>query len=148
VPAPPLVIQSGPSLSGAIGLLTSAGLPVSDVTTAHLANFFYCGASGSPDGLVGLEFCGSNALLRSLAVVPGLRSSGLGTALVVHAESRARAQGIQSLFVLTTTAESFFLSRGYAPVERHSAPAEIRSTREFAEICPASSAFMVKRLVP
>jgi amino-acid N-acetyltransferase len=142
------MIQSGPSLCVATALLTSAGLPASDLTGAHLAHFFYSGSAGAPNGLIGLEFRGPHALLRSLIVVPDSRSGGLGSALVEHAESYAREQGVQSLFLLTTTAESFFSRRGYALTERESAPPEIRSTREFADICPASSAFMVKRLVP
>ncbi len=58
---------------------------------------------------------------------------------------RARS-GVRSLFLLTTTAEEFFGQRGYARVARESAPETIRSTREFADICPASSVLMVKHL--
>jgi amino-acid N-acetyltransferase len=35
---------------------------------------------------------------------------------------------------------------GYRRVDRAEAPPSIQSTREFAGLCPASSAFMVKRL--
>jgi amino-acid N-acetyltransferase len=142
------LIQSRPSLPAAVALLSSAGLPTSDLTEAHLEHFFYCGSAVALNGLVGLEFCGPYALLRSLVVIPAFRSCGLGRALVDHAESHARAEGAQSLFLLTTTAESFFHRQGYASAERANAPAEIRGTREFADICPTSSAFMVKRLVP
>ena len=142
------LIQLHPSLPAAVALLRSEGLPASDLTEAHLAHFFYSGSATAPSGLVGLEFCGPYALLRSLIVIPAFRSCGLGRALVDHAESHARAEGAQALFLLTTTAESFFQRHGYASAERASAPAEIRGTREFTDICPASSAFMVKRLVP
>jgi N-acetylglutamate synthase-like GNAT family acetyltransferase len=74
------------------------------------------------------------------------RSTGLGRALVDRAEQYARSMGAQSIYLLTTTAEGFFARRGYVPVARESAPMEIRSTREFADICPASSSFMVKPL--
>jgi N-acetylglutamate synthase-like GNAT family acetyltransferase len=50
------------------------------------------------------------------------------------------------MYLLTTTAAGFFERRGYVAAARESAPAEIRATREFADICPASSAFMVKHL--
>ena len=142
------LIQSGPSLPAVVTLLTSAGLPISDLTHELLAHFFYSGSAAAPSGLVGLEFCGPHALLRSLVVIPNCRSSGLGSALVDHAEAHARAAGAQSLFLLTTTAEAFFRRRGYVSAQRPSAPPEIRGTREFADICPASSAFLVKRLVP
>jgi amino-acid N-acetyltransferase len=142
------IIQSSPPLPAAVALLTSAGLPTSDLTQELLAHFFYSGSATAPSGLIGLEFCGPHALLRSLVVIPDSRSNGLGSALLDHAEAHARAAGARSLFLLTTTAESFFRRRGFVSAQRDSAPVEIRSTREFADICPASSAFLVKRLVP
>ena len=138
------VIQSPPSLAGAVALLERAGLPVSDLTDAHLNHFFYCGSAAEPDGLIGLELYGQQALLRSLVVAPALRSKGMGGVLLGHAESHAREAGVQSIFLLTTTAETFFRQRGYVTMDRANAPASIRATREFADICPASSAFMVK----
>ena len=96
--------------------------------------------------MVGLELFGEVALLRSLAVASSRRGSGLGSRLVAHAERHARDQGVQSLFLLTTTAEKFFLRRGYTRIPRDEAPAAIKGTREFSGICPASSAFMVKNL--
>jgi GNAT superfamily N-acetyltransferase len=38
---------------------------------------------------ISLEIYGTEALLRSLAVDPGFRSTGLGSALVEHAEAHA-----------------------------------------------------------
>jgi amino-acid N-acetyltransferase len=138
------VIQSPPSLPGAVALLRSAGLPVSDLTESHLKHFFYCGSAAEPEGLIGLELYGQQALLRSLVVAPALRSKGVGGVLLGHAESHAREAGVQSIFLLTTTAETFFRQQGYVTMDRANAPASIRATREFAYICPASSAFMVK----
>lgn len=139
-------IQRGPSLDAALALLASADLPVADLTAALMEDFFFVGSSTAPDGLVGVQFCGPDALLRSLVVAPPRRSTGLGCALVAHAEAHARARGVRALYLLTTTAEAFFRSRGYVDADRARAPAEIRSSREFADICPASSAFLVKPL--
>jgi N-acetylglutamate synthase-like GNAT family acetyltransferase len=129
-----------------VTLLEAADLPFADLTDEHMEHFFYCGAATAPCGLVGLEFHGSNALLRSLVVAPSHRSTGVGAALVAHAEAHARSRGTRSIFLLTTTAEVFFRRLGYLTVAREAAPAEIRATREFAEICPASSAFLCKQL--
>jgi amino-acid N-acetyltransferase len=142
----PPVIHPGPSLTGTVALLERAGLPTSDLTEAHLAHFFYSGRPTAPDGLIGLELYGSHALLRSLVVAPERRSSGLGSALVDYTEAYAFRAGVQFIFLLTTTAESFFRGRGYALADRLSAPAQIRGTREFADICPESSVFMVKHI--
>jgi N-acetylglutamate synthase-like GNAT family acetyltransferase len=140
------MIQSSPERAGAIRLLEASELPVSDLTDAHMADFFYAGSSGAPVGLVGLEFRGEDALLRSLAVALESRGSGLGSALVEKAESHARARGARAIFLLTTTAERFFKRRGYQPADRATAPEAIRTSREFADLCPASSAFLVKYL--
>jgi amino-acid N-acetyltransferase len=50
------------------------------------------------------------------------------------------------MYLLTTTAETFFERRGYRRVDRTEAPQAIQTTVEFASLCPASSAFMIKRL--
>ena len=140
------VIRPRPSLAAAKALLEAAGLPFGDLTDAHCEHFFYWGPPDAPTGLVGLELFGHVALLRSLVVSPDTRSSGMGTALVRYAESYALSQGARTLFLLTTTAEGFFARLGYLHATRDAAPAAIRSTREFAGLCPASSAFMSKQL--
>lgn len=141
-----LTIRTRPSRAAAAALLDAAALPSSDLTEEHMDHFFFCGNAAAPVALVGIELCGASALLRSLVVDPSLRSTGLGRALVAHAEAQARAQGARSMYLLTTTAAAFFQRCGYVAASRDSAPTEIRSTREFADICPASSAFMVKQL--
>jgi amino-acid N-acetyltransferase len=139
-------IQRAPSLDAAVALLASANLPVADLTAALMEDFFFVGSPAAPDGLVGVQFCGPDALLRSLVVAPSRRSTGLGCALVAHAEAHARARGARAVYLLTTTAEAFFRRRGYSDADRDRAPSAIRSTREFSDICPSSSAFLVKPL--
>jgi amino-acid N-acetyltransferase len=139
-------IHPRPSLLAAAALLRSADLPVADLADAHMADFFYCGSTQAPIGLVGLELHGTSALLRSLVVAPQNRSAGFGAALVERAEAYARERGVHTIYLLTTTAETFFRQRGYEAADRQNAPAEIKATREFADLCPASSAFLYKRL--
>jgi amino-acid N-acetyltransferase len=139
-------IHLRPDREGAVRLLESAGLPSTDLTDAMLEHFFFVGSMGAPIALVGLELLGNVALLRSLAVTPASRSQGLGLALLAHAERYAKARGVSQLYLLTTTAAGFFERHGFAPVAREEVPAAIRSTREFSEICPASSSNMVKHL--
>jgi len=139
-------IRPHPTLDTAVKLLAAAQLPIEDLTAAHCEHFFYAEFSGVATGLVGLELFGNVALLRSLVVAPERRGTGEGAALLKQAEDHARSIGAQSLYLLTTTAEPFFAKHGYRRVPRDSAPAAIRSTREFAGICPASSAFMTRGL--
>ena len=70
-------------------LLASASLPASDLTPAHLADFFGCGPEHSPAGIVGIEVHGQVALLRSLAVTDKSRGRGCGRALVAAALMQA-----------------------------------------------------------
>jgi amino-acid N-acetyltransferase len=139
-------INAGPAPEAARDLLAAANLPTSDLSDEQLTTFLYCGAAAAPTALVGLEIYGTEALLRSLVVDPSLRSTGLGSALVERAETHAANHGVGTLYLLTATAETFFARRGYHRIDRAVAPAPIRSTREFAGLCPASSAFMFKRL--
>jgi amino-acid N-acetyltransferase len=142
----PLMIRGRPPRSTAVALLQEQELPVWDITDEHLEHFFFVGADGSPTGLVGLEIYGADALLRSLVVAANARNKGLGSALVEHAEQYAGSKSVRSIYLLTTTAEAFFKRLGYARIDRSQAPFSIERTREFASLCPASSAFMVKSL--
>ena len=96
-------------------------------------------------GLVGLEVHGKVALLRSLAVSPRHQRTGMGGQLLRHAERVAAEHGVDSLYLLTTTAERYFHSHGYAPADRQDTPAAIAGTRQFTGLCPATAAFLVKR---
>ena len=141
-----LAIGKAPRRLDVIRLLESAELPTTDLTEEHMKDFFYAGPATAPVGIVGLQFYGADALVRSLVVIKAHRTQGLGRRLVEHAERHAREGGASTVYLLTTTAESFFRSRGYTVTPRDSAPPAIRSTPEFAGLCPASSAFMSKRL--
>lgn len=141
-----LPITSRPSRTVAVTLLEGAGLPTQDITDELLEHFFVAGDPSSPLGIVGLELSPPHSLLRSLAVVADARTRGIGSRLLEHAEEQARAHGVRSIYLLTTTAEPFFSARGYQRADRGSAPLSIRSSAEFASLCPASAAFMVKHI--
>jgi len=140
------LISVRPTLSAAVALLESARLPTADLTAEHCEHFFFSGAPENPTGMVGLELYGDVALLRSLVVVSASRGTGEGSALLGHAQQHAMANGVRALYLLTTTAERFFSTRGYRRAPRDSAPAAIRATREFSSICPASSVLMMRDL--
>jgi amino-acid N-acetyltransferase len=143
---PSHTIGAGPAPQAARGLLAAAELPSSDLTDEQLTEFFFCGSAAAPSAMVGLEIYGTAALLRSLVVSPNLRSTGLGSALVRRAEQQALTRGVRALYLLTTTAEPFFARLGYKRIDRREAPPSIQSTGEFADLCPTSSAFMIKQL--
>jgi amino-acid N-acetyltransferase len=139
-------IFTNPEETAVKNLLSASGLPVADISAQHLHHFFGFASGGELLGIVGLELYEEVALLRSLAVAKAHRGAGLGSRLVAHAERYARDHGVKFLYLLTNTAESFFLRRGYVKIPREEAPSAIMDTKEFAGICPLSSTFMVKRL--
>lgn len=123
-------------------LLVANGLPVADLSPA--IHFLGVRDDRGLEGIVGLERHGTDGLLRSLAVRPDRRGSGLGSALVLEVERLARSEGLASLYLLTTTAEPFFGHRGYTRIARDAAAPAIRESSEFASVCPTSAAVMRK----
>jgi amino-acid N-acetyltransferase len=139
-------IHPRPSASKVKELLAACNLPASDLQAADFEHFFGCGPESEPKGVVGVELYGKVGLLRSLAVEEAARGQGCGGRLVTEAEKYAAANGVEALYLLTTTAEQFFAALGYAKVERASLPQAIQRTSEFSTLCPSSAAAMVKRL--
>jgi amino-acid N-acetyltransferase len=127
-------------------LLAACELPYQDITAAHLKHYLGKHDGGALVGVVGLELCGDDALLRSLAVAEPCRGRGLGSDLLSSAEQRAHAQGVQTLYLLTTTASRFFAAHGFREIDRATAPAAVQETTEFQTLCPDSAVCMVKRL--
>lgn len=127
-----------------MSLLTECGLPVADILQSEPPHFFGVRSESGLVAVVGLELFGAVALLRSLAVAPAHRGRGLARQLVAYAESVAVFRGIDSLFLLTTTASDFFCKLGFMPASRSAAPPAIQATSQFSSLCPASSTFLSK----
>ncbi len=127
-------------------LLVSEELPVSDLRSPNQLRLFGVRVGDRIIGIVGIESHGNVGLLRSLVVGEASRKSGCGQKLVAKAEAWASEKGVKSLYLLTTTAASFFSRLGYEVVPRSEAPASIANSAQFAELCPASATFMCKTL--
>jgi amino-acid N-acetyltransferase len=126
--------------------LETNDLPHQDIEPADLQHFLTARDASVMIGLVGLQINGNCALLRSLAVHLDYRNQGLATGLVDKIEDYARSLNINTLYLLTLTAEDFFSKCGFQKTARATAPAGIQKTAEFRELCPATAAFMTKRL--
>ena len=98
------------SLDEILPVLTGCDLPVSDISASSPPQFFGFRVAGFVIAVIGLEQFQSVGLLRSLAVAPAYRGRGLAQELVGHVESFAGSDGVESLFLLTATAEAFFLT--------------------------------------
>jgi amino-acid N-acetyltransferase len=129
-----------------VALLEGAGLPTADFTGGPGIQLWVLEDNGSVLGAIALERYGTNALLRSLAVVPEHRSRGFGHRLVSQLEHDAFAQGVERLVLLTETAEPFFRRLGYDAFDRRHVSDEVKQSAEFQSLCPASALCMSKAL--
>ena len=118
------------------------------MSAASPPQFFGIRVAGVLVAVVGLELSQSIGLLRSLAVSPTFRGRGLAQELLAFAETYAASHGARSLFLLTTTAEAFFLKFGYLAASRQDAPQVIQATPQFSGLCPSSAVFLSKQLAP
>ena len=122
-------------------LLRANGLPADDFLP-HLEHFLIAQDSGQIIGAVGLEMYAPIGLLRSLIVERNYRNSGVGSKLLDLIEDYARRRLVRELYLLTTTAEAFFVARGFLPLGRAEAPPSIQATEEFRSLCPSSARLM------
>jgi amino-acid N-acetyltransferase len=122
-------------------LLTSADLPLAGVEM-HLSGFLLAFRSDSLAGCGALERYGETALLRSVAVAPALRNTGLGTEMVARLLENARETGTRSVLLLTTTASNYFERFGFQTISRAEVPLPVLASAEFQGACPASATLM------
>ena len=111
-----------------------------------MTNFLVAESGAEIVGSIGMEYVGGCALLRSAAVSAKHRGHGVARRLTEEIIARARSRGVESVYLLTTTAEAYFPKFGFEVVPRHVAPPEIRATGEFTGTCPASATLMTLSL--
>jgi len=93
-------------------------------------------------GYFGYEVFNTQALFRSMVVVPGARNKGYGSLIWNQAKEQLLIEGISDVYLLTNTAAPFFSKLGFEEIIRASAPEPILGTTEFKEFCPADSVCM------
>lgn len=134
-------------ISWILSLLNDVDLP-GDGVKNHISNFLTLKGDDDPDvapwGCAGLEIYGDSALLRSMAIAPEFQGKGLGTVLTEAIIDDAREKGINTLFLLTDTAEDFFRRFGFRIVERELVPEDVRTSIEFTKLCLEAPAMMLR----
>ena len=139
-----LVVAEAALRTATLALLQENDLPTSDLDETKTLFAFL--SNGDVIGTGGLESFGDCALLRSISVRKDLQKKGMGKFIVGELEKVARQSGINCLYLLTTTAESFFTKRGYEIIDREAVPNEIKNTSQFSSICPSTAKMMRKIL--
>lgn len=132
---------SAEDLEAIKALLTTSGLPIAGVDE-HWKTFIVARDGETLVGCGGAEAYQFAALIRSVAVKPEYRSSGLGRRLVRQLLDRLSSRGLREFYLLTTTAEEYFRKRGFKPIDRDEVHPQLLSSREFQDACPASAVCM------
>ena len=125
----------GPSI---LQLLSDAGLPI-DGLVEHLNAACVARDGAAIVGCSALETYADGALLRSVVVAPAARGRGVRQRLTEAAVSLAQSVGMPAVYLLTTSAESYFPKFGFAPVTREQVPASVKQSIEFRSACPESA---------
>jgi len=125
--------------------LEDNGLPTTGVDKC-VENFVVaCDRNGSWVGIAGLEVYGKSGLLRSVAVDRRFRGMGQGRALVNAVLMNAKSKGVETMYLLTDSAEAYFVGLGFEVVERRDIDEAVKASVEFGETC-ASAVAMRKTL--
>jgi N-acetylglutamate synthase-like GNAT family acetyltransferase len=138
--------QAGASDWPAVEALLQANQLPTEGAQAHLATYLLATSNGEVVGCAGAEVYGPVALLRSVAVAPGLHKQGIGRLLVERLLQEARSRDIAALYLLTVTAPEYFAQYGFKRLKREDAPAALQASAEFQGACPACAALMVLTL--
>jgi amino-acid N-acetyltransferase len=137
-------IDDGPAI---LELLSESGLPV-DGLLDHLSTAFVARADSRVVGCAALEVYPDGALLRSVAVAAAVKSQGIGSQLTSVALDLARTLDMPAVYLLTTTAESFFPKFAFERVARSDVPLSLQTSVEFRSACPATAVAMRRVLNP
>ncbi|HYP99551.1 MAG TPA: arsenic resistance N-acetyltransferase ArsN2 [Polyangiaceae bacterium] len=125
-------------LQNVLALLRSCQLLESGVAEA-ISDFLVARSADGLLGCVGLEIYGDLGLLRSVAVDLRARKCGLGRKLVEAMITVARHRRLRELYLLTTTAPTFFERLGFMPTTRASVPTAVAASWEFQSGCPQTA---------
>jgi amino-acid N-acetyltransferase len=138
-------IQIRPATSNDVdsvqALLRDCDLPI-DGWREHVDSTLVAVDGARVIGSAALERYGDAALLRSVAIDRDRQRRGLGGELTTAAIRLAATSGTRELFLLTTTAETFFSRIGFVAVERAEVPDAVKQSVEFRSACPESARVM------
>jgi amino-acid N-acetyltransferase len=134
---------SAEDLGGVLSLLESLQLPTAGVAD-HYGNFFVAKEKdGRLAGAIGLERYGTFGLLRSAAVAPRLKKSGIGSKLTRLLIDFAKAQGLTDLVLFTPTARDFFARFGFVAANPENYCALLKASSQWGDCsCRNSAEFM------
>jgi amino-acid N-acetyltransferase len=143
-----LVAAASEHLPAVRALLLRAALPPEGLEAQFPGGFVIAQRQNEIAGAAGLERHGDVGLLRSVVVAEQCRGLGVGRRLVEDRLKAAVTAGLARVFLLTTTARTYFETLGFVLTARAEVPAALSASTEFASACPASASCLVYDLDP
>ncbi|MEY4580397.1 MAG: hypothetical protein RL701_5100 [Pseudomonadota bacterium] len=114
---PVLRVARASDLATVVALVQACGLPPAGISDAFPDSYAVVCVGSEIVAAAGLEVHGDFGLLRSVAVQPLHRRSGLGRTLVTDRLQFGKLLPLQAVYLLTTNAPDYFRRLGSA---RHS----------------------------
>ena len=140
-----IIEASGQNLESVYSFLKSVDLPLEGVAD-NFHNFFIAWERNQIQGCAGVEIYEDVGLIRSVAVHPSFQGRGLGRKLVETILKFSFEKGLNKIYLLTETAEEFFLKLRFVVIHRDEADDRVKQSIEFTSVCPDSATCMVKFL--
>lgn len=138
--------QAGAADWPAVEALLLANKLPTEGAQGHLSTYLLATQGGEVVGCAGAEVyghvAGTIALVRSVAIAPGLHKQGIGRLLVERLLQEARSRDIAALYLLTVTAPEYFAQYGFKRMKIEDVPAALKASAEFQGACPACAALM------
>jgi len=128
-----------------IQLLTENNLPSGDIEPGK-QTFYIARNQNQILGCVGIEIYEQHGLLRSIAISENFKNTGIGKNLYHHIIKFCLKINLQNLYLLTTTADSYFDKFGWSKINRDVMPLAIQKSKEFSSLCPSTAICMTLSL--
>jgi 4-nitrophenyl phosphatase len=141
LPHPQLRGATGPDLPAIAQLLHDGGQPAG-AARERVARTVVAQGDRTVLGTAAWDPAGDAAMLRSVAVSPDTRGTGIGLLVTAAALRGISREGFREVYAVTTEAEGFFAGCGFRAVSREELPPGVAEHRQITRECPASATVM------
>ena len=125
-------------------ILIENGLPIAGVDIGK--GNYYIASGQNLLGVIGLEQYGTAVMLRSLAVTPQARKTGIAAQLIDYALQQLKGTNVTDVYLMTNTAEQYMAKYGFVRIARDKVPNHVLTTSALGDACSLSSTCMHLKL--
>ena len=140
-PHPQTRPATGPDLPQIASLLHAGGL-IAGAARERVGRTVVADLDRIPIATASWEPVEGATLLRSVAIAPEHRRTGVGTLVVAAALRRIHESGARDVFLVTENAEGFFASCGFRTIPHEELPDSLADHPQVSRECPASAPTM------